>query len=295
MSFFGYIKNKYLGDNSYGNKQKRISVKASVTVEAALVLPMFLFAFCNLMVFFDVLRFHASLAGAMYNAGNDVTMKAFYYSHILPKGTSVAGVDLSEVTGAVTSRTYAKNKIKNYLGSDYVSHTPVKDGLGGLKFTGTNLTAGADDIDLICTYTVKPIYPIITFDKFKMQMRYYGHGWVGYSADNNNSNNNNTQNEQTVYLTKHATVYHVSPDCRHLHVKERTCSQAQLKKERNKSGAKYYACSRCINGSYTGEVVITEYGTRYHSSSACTALEKPYTAVSLSEANAYRKCKTCGN
>ena len=74
----------------------------------------------------------------------------------------------------------------------------------------------------------------------------------------------------------------------------RMASGEEVSSLRNESGGKYYACEHCGGGS-GGAVYITSYGDRYHSSLSCSGLKRTVYAVPLSEAVGKGACSKCGH
>ena len=58
-------------------KDKGVSLPASMTVEASLVLPLFIFFFANLMVMFNVIKVQSDIEAALHQVGNEIALRAF--------------------------------------------------------------------------------------------------------------------------------------------------------------------------------------------------------------------------
>ena len=54
--------------------RKRPSLAASVTIEASLILPLFLFFFVNLLGVFDILKLQCDLEAALHQTGRQLMM-----------------------------------------------------------------------------------------------------------------------------------------------------------------------------------------------------------------------------
>jgi hypothetical protein len=115
--------------------------------------------------------------------------------------------------------------------------------------------------------------------------------WVGYTGESFQEN----AGGQMVYMTLNGEVYHRSRDCTYLRLTVRAVSASLVQQERNQSGERYNACEYCASaGRISGTVYITDYGTSYHTSSACQGLKRTIMAVPLSEISDLRCCSRCG-
>ena len=97
-----------------------------------------------------------------------------------------------------------------------------------------------------------------------------------------------------VYVTEYGKVYHRSTSCPYLDLSVHAVAKTGVGSLRNASGAKYYDCPLCkSSGSY---VYITDYGTNYHGSLACSGLKR--TVYQMKELQAQEKgygaCSKCG-
>ena len=99
--------------------------------------------------------------------------------------------------------------------------------------------------------------------------------------------------DRIVYLGKTSTVYHDNPKCHYLSNVTKTVDASQMGTLRNENGAKYHACPSCKPGK-SGTVYYFESGTAYHSSEHCKAITAYSRAVKLSEVGDMRACSYCG-
>lgn len=99
--------------------------------------------------------------------------------------------------------------------------------------------------------------------------------------------------DRIVYLGKTATVYHDDPGCHYISNVMKTTDASHMDSLRNESGGKYHACPSCKPGK-SGTVYYFENGTAYHSSEQCKAITSYARAVRLSEVGNMRACSYCG-
>lgn len=276
------------------------SAKGSMTVEAAVVLPLFLLFFLVLSSSIEMIRLHGNLSMAMWNVGNDI---AFYGA--LPyelgiideeKVTSVSDKSLVEeiayeLSDLVVSYTYIKNRIIDYCGSEYLESSPLTYGTDGLQFIESDIFGEGDVIDITLTYDVSPVFDLGGKIHFRMANRYYAHLWTGYDV-----NEKKTKKEDSilVYVSDESEVYHMSTTCTYLKLSVRTVPYSEIGSMRNEDGEKYYPCLIC--GADTKDTVyICDEGNKYHSTRDCYTLIKKYRIMTLASVKGtHRPCSRCG-
>lgn len=271
--------------------KKEVFLSASITVEASIVLPLFIFFFVNIMTAFNVIKVQSDLEAALHQTGSEISAIAYD----LNAGKKYLGVDGEDggagVIAAGGYTLYAANKVKGYLG-DSVNKSCVTDGAKGLSFLSSRIMAGNDYVDIVVDYKVHPMIPLIGFKDFNVQSRYFGHAWTGY--DNSGGGLPVDGGEEMVFVTEHGTVYHRDASCRHLKLDVRSIPYDRLPTERNKDGSVYYPCEYCAGKVGGGNVFVTDYGNRYHSSVSCSGLKRKIYTIPISEVGGRAPCSACG-
>ncbi|MBF1012786.1 MAG: hypothetical protein HXK83_07055 [Lachnospiraceae bacterium] len=278
--------------------RKRMSFPASLTVEGALIIPIFLYFFINMNTLFDIMRVQGEVEAALHQTGNKMAIQMFDVKY----GASLIGMDDEMETSAgdlgtsILSTVYASSKVKDYLGRYCKNMNCVVGQKDGIGFLRSGFFSDGDIIDLVADYQVQPLIKLYGFDVFPMEARYYGHAWTGYRIPGTEEKKPEESSE-TVYVTRHGTAYHRDPSCTYISREVHSRSREELDALRNASGAKYYPCERCRAQAGSGPIYVTDYGTCYHSSPGCTQLERSVTAISLEQALAqgYCPCSKCGN
>lgn len=271
---------------------------AGMTVEASLVLPIFLFFMAEILYIFDMLRLQSSMLAALHEAGTSVSEYAFYARYGLDHRTEDTEESDSLSGGLesfVLSETYVRSSVASYLGEDWLSSTCLEGGTGGISYLQSSVLAGNDLVDIVADYRIKPFLPLFGLRSFRTQARFYGHAWVGYTpGKGGNRDEKETSDETMVYVTPAGEVYHKDRSCTYLKPSIRTVSAAELDTIRSRDGSKYYPCERC-RPEGCSMVVIARDGNRYHASSGCSAIQRDVDALPLSEAEKTRRaCSKCG-
>lgn len=272
------------------SKLKEVSLTASMTLEAAIVLPLFIFFFINIMSVLNIIKVQSDLEAALHQTGNEITLLA---ADIKAGKEVLEDPEEIETSGLICSvgyGVYAATRVKDYLG-DSVEKSCVTGGAAGLHFYSSKVMQEGDIVDIVVDYKVHPIFPLIGFAQFPVESRYYGHAWTGYDITKG-AGGEDTE-EELVYVTEHGTVYHRDMGCKHLKFKISSVPIDKVGEQRSLDGSKYYPCQYCGSVS-AGNVFITPYGNRYHKSVSCPGLKRKIYTIPISEVGGRGPCSSCG-
>lgn len=272
---------------------RKRKIRGSMTVEAAVVLPLFIFFFLNLGSAIEMIRLHGNLELALWEVGNRVSV----YGHVLNRKEEQLQENQQkpdswwmELAGVTLSYTYVKSQLIEYLGKDYLESSPLTYGVDGLQFIESNIWESDGRFELVLTYSVSPLSQMAGFRSFRMANRYYGHLWNGYHIAGAEKG---AVNEMYVYITENGSVYHTNRNCTHLVLSVQAVTLQQARAERNEQGGKYNACEKCSRQGYYGQVYITKDGECYHFERDCPGLKRTIKSVLLSQVGERRLCKRC--
>ncbi len=102
-----------------------------MTVETALVLPLFCFFMIHMGSAIEMMRLHGNLEVALWDAGRQVGI----YGGILNAGDAGEKEDNGDRLGTVAvSYTYVKKSICNQLGEEYLEQSPLEQGQTACNF-----------------------------------------------------------------------------------------------------------------------------------------------------------------
>lgn len=273
-------------------KSKSRYQNASLTVEASVAFPVFFFAVVYLVQMFSVLRAEVVIA----EAGITSAREAAAYSYVaerLADGENAVAKTLLEVfdqkivrDAAMTGVFYAR------CDKEVLQQARVAQGYSGIW---VNTEDSGDKTNAEIYYRVRPAN-VLKEEKGRFYvLRLVYRNWTGEGKVSRESRED-TDHKETVYMTEHGRVYHVNKYCSYIKIDVSAVSTGQIREQRNASGAKYYPCEFCspvlIKG---GQVYITEYGTRYHALSTCSAIKRNVKECSLEEVKqSYPACSRCG-
>lgn len=269
-------------------------IGASMTVEAAVALPLFLVFFLNLGCAVELIRLHGNLELALFDVGNRMSV----YGYVLSEAKEDAVQEdaereswLAEIEDIAFTCTYVKKELVSYVGKNYLEHSPIAGGADGLQFWESEIFTGNDTFEVIATYQAAPFSQIAGFRPFRMANRYYGHLWNGYRIPGTEMAN---EDVDVVYIAENGTVYHEDRNCSHLLLAIQEVTLQEAYAGRNANHERYVLCELCGDGCTGGKVYITEDGKGIHSIQSCAGLKRTVHSVKREDAKGYKPCERCG-
>ena len=260
-------------------------LRAGLTVEAACILPLFLWAVLAALYLSEVSVVQVRLVGGIHEAGRKMAL----LSYGIYGGTSEEekGTGVGEVVGGALTAVYAKNLIlkKAELGETLLKEN-VKVSLVTSDFSDKDI------IDLRVMSRIQLPIPVYRLRGLKFLERGRVRAWTGRSPSNGSGDGDENEGEM-VYVALNGSVYHRDPDCSYIKVKVLSASVAEMDRKRSSDGSKYYACS-CYGAHPSPTVYYTHYGNRYHGSLSCSVLKRTAQKVPLSSVSGWKACSKCG-
>lgn len=246
------------------------TMKASITVEAALAVPIFFFALLSIIYLLEIISIQMSVRSGMYE-----TMKNL----MCEVGTSVY----------ITSGEIQEEIIQG-IGVERLENSLIIDGSMGIDSSESHISLSTGIIELTVSYKVQ--LPIPQFGEFGLTFAesIMGKGWIGYVEGVSEIE------EDTVYITDNQSVYHVDYNCSYLQLSIYSVTSGELDALTNSYGECYTPCSICGASESGGNqtIYVTENGDHYHNSLSCSGLTRTIYAVSLSDVVGKGVCSRCG-
>ena len=84
-------------------ESRKETVQGAVTVEAALIMPLFLYCVVNMLTLFDAVRVQSTLYAALHQAGREIGIHAFDVRFGAEMAEGITGTDAG--TGSGTAQT----------------------------------------------------------------------------------------------------------------------------------------------------------------------------------------------
>lgn len=281
--------------------------QASLTVEAALVMPIFLYFIIAFLYFMQIFTLQEQIQQSITKMGLSWSKTAYFYKDFpnieeaLSFDNTIFGsefdIGLNEITDKIISGYSLKLYAKQYLDKDFINNSCIRDGFEGIDFFYSSVVNDEACIDIVLKYKVSIPVKIFLLGDLSMFQRVRLRTWTGYEVAAAYSTQEETpdSDDTIVYITDTGTVYHKSKDCSHIKLSI-TAVQGIPYDLRNDSGSKYTMCEKCCTGE-EGEnatYYITTYGTKYHADRTCSKIKRSIQEIPLSEVGSRKPCSRCG-
>lgn len=262
----GVAKNRIGLLNEHKEMPSCTHLKASYSVEAAVIVPLVVGFWMCIMLFFRILQIQTEVTQALDYAGR------------------MTAVESSEVESEnallISAKGFFLSEIRNY---DLIDKY-VYGGKPGISILQSDMSG--DHIELVANYKIK--FPINFFNIGIISLEQHGYHrkWTGKQLT--------SSEDEYVYYTDTGEVYHLTSTCNYLDLSIHTANYSQIGTLRNRSNHRYSACSCAVaNISANSTVYITDYGIRYHSNLHCSGLKRTIHMVRRSEVGNRRLCSKC--
>lgn len=255
--------------------------RASLTVEAALVLPVFLFFFLGMVSLIQAIQTEGAVRASLWETGKRLSA----YAYITEMGEEKEEIEKYFGAGASAC---ANMLFLQQEGVDYWNQSMVAGGSSGFSFLQSSFLKNEGMIDLVVTYRLKLSFPLLGEIQLPQVQRCRVRGWIGDKGAE-------AEQEGMVYITETGTAYHLTKNCSHLSLTIQELSPAALAKARNGRGGKYTPCERCGKEPLQGKYYyITREGDRFHTKRSCSGLKRVILTIPLSQVGSRSLCKRCG-
>ncbi len=243
-----------------------VAFSGSLTVEAALALPVFLGAILLLSELFQVLAVCEQVNSQLCMTGR----------HMAAYSEACDGSSLADA---------------------YKLFYSEIDGLAG-DCTGIVLSVSEDEtsglLELSAFYRISVPGYLIGNQGIEVSDRIYVRPWTG-ARPAGSTEDPVSDDHIFVYVAENGVVYHTSDECTYLHLSIHECSLSEAESLRNRYGAKYVPCELCGEASKNSVVYITDTGRAWHSDGKCSGLKRDLHTMTKEEADeqGLRPCSRC--
>lgn len=261
--------------------------KASLTVEAALVIPIFLFAILNLYSFMEIFEMQMCMEAALHQTAKEMAVEGYAYSQVGQRQMTQ-----SLPVQVAFSESYVRGKVNKLVTRERLNHSVIKKGSRGISYSLSKIMV-KDRIELTAVYEIAPRFTMVPFSHVHTFTQAKVRAFTGY--DPSMEGRGSREEEVYVYVTDTGTAYHMDRGCTYLKLSINLITKDDLAAARNQEGGKYKACRYCKSGKSEGNLfLITNQGNKYHTSVSCQGLKRTVRAIPISEAGGYHACARCG-
>jgi len=249
--------------------------KGSLTVEAAILLPLLAGFFVCLLFYFQVMEVQLMVQNALQETGRSLAI--------------LAVKELEEPQEDIEYPLLAKGMLLFKLQDCQTIKKYVVGGAAGVSL----LTSEYDEDYILLNAKYVMTFPIKLFGRqdFLLCQKVKFRKWNGWE-----SMIKNPESSLLVYVTEYGEVYHLRRSCTHLALTIEEIPVTELAEKRNASGECYEPCEYCAEKtSQVGKVYITEYGDKYHMIIGCQGLKRTIYQKRFSEVGGMPACTKCVN
>lgn len=274
--------NDIITTNQKCSTRKRVSpsisssYRGSITVEASLVLPLFIFFLMNLCSLILFVHTYSSVDTMLYKAAKEMAILAYAYEN------NIDSSSIGSLVGESAMLLATEEVINQGITADGILDSRI-------SLIGSKLFED-DEIALVATYQVKPLIGIMSYTSFTVTNHCNVRCFTGYDTT---QGTDGEIGETYVYVTETGTVYHLTTSCTYLDIQTSSVPASTIEEYRNESGGIYYACELC-GDNQASTYYIAQYGTSYHSTLSCSAIMRNITAIPISEVGSRHVCSKCG-
>lgn len=251
-----------------GRTSVSASEKGSITVEAALAVPLFFLAVVSLLYLMEITAIRTSMRSGLQYAGKKAAQEASVLTAVMP--------------------VKIEQDVIHAVGAERLDRSIVLGGSKGVSCSGSGISPHTGIGEVVVTYQVRLPIPVFGVPPLEYKEKMRIKAWTGYEKPGFPADD-----DETVYITETGLVYHKDYHCTYLDLSIRMVAPDELKSLRNSGGGKYHPCERCGKNS-AGGVYITDTGDKYHGSLSCSGLKRTIYAIPLSEAVGKGACSRCG-
>ena len=261
------------------HKREERRFDGSITVEAAVVLPLFLFFGVAVLAPVRWLDTQRQIQMIVERLGEDLSQ----YAYVMETGKTEAEAQSeqqSELFSDVAAGLWVHGQTKSYADTIRVIKSEVPDEQG--------------NIHLELMYQERIPFFFESISGVTMRVAAKRRAWVGLDGKLTGKSMTDDSEQKMVYVTPDGERYHRYRDCQYLANICKAISTKELQHLRNPDGKIYHICTRCTSGQTIQDTVyITTWGTRYHNDRACAAMSTYFRKVPLSEVIHYGECSVC--
>lgn len=262
--------------------------KASLTVEAALAVPLFLFAILNLYSIMEIYETQMCMQAALHQTAKELAVEGYAYSY-----TAETQLSQSLPVQVAFSESYVRGRVNQIVSKGKLDHSIIKNGSKGISYSFSKIME-KDCIELVAIYGISPRFTMVPFADVYTFTQAKVRAFTGY--DPSVEGEGSKEEEVYVYVTNTGTAYHVDRGCTYLKLSIKLVSKTDLAGARNENGGRYKACRYCKSGKSERTLfLVTNQGDKYHTSVSCTGLKRTIKTIPLSKAGGYHPCSRCGN
>ena len=265
-------------DKQRASNLKRTSFSASekgaATLEASLILPLFLVVMLLLASAGEILMIHGQMAHGLKEAVCQAAVAEYAAA-----GRGAGGKALAEIS--------AKAVFLSAVDRKFLDRSGLEGGSAKAAASVRLVKTAKEEYEARITYTIRKAYPFLwpVTETYTQKIRQKA--MTGYVPDGDEIS------EGVVYITPHESVYHTDLNCTHLALD--ISVDDNVEKYLN-GKTSYKECEKCTKY-HEGEIAclyVAKEGDAYHTDLTCSGLKRTVRQADKSTLKGVKPCQRCG-
>ena len=242
-----------------------------ITVEACLVVPLFLFFMLSISGIFMLLMAEAHIHQSLAEAAGYTAQYAYLEKKLLKNE--------NEYMGNIGNQVVLAKQFNTYLGSDFYVEKMILNGTDGIVLTISKDKENKKILIAKARYLAGINLPVLGDLKISLSNEIKQKAFLGYSKEE--------KSDCYVYVTPEQSVYHTTRSCTHLSL--------SVQKKNSAQKGNYAPCGFCgdpLNDK--GSIYVSRTGNVYHYRAGCSGLKRTVRRVKIEEVAGLGPCSRCG-
>jgi len=260
-----------------------MSNKGYITVEACIIIPLFLFFMIGMIRIFMTLFAEAHIHQALASATDYAAHHSYLERKLLSErddGDEHKNMQVTNNVEQLVDTVMIRTQFHTYLGEDFYVGKVVIGGSNGILINVEKDVSNEKIMLVTANYQVKANLPLLGTYSIPLSSQIKQKAFVGFSKEEY------SKIDHYVYVTPNREAYHIRRDCTHLKLAIRSVN-ASLKD-------RYTPCYYCGNEKSGASVYVGKENSVYHNSRECIGLKRTVRRVLLSAVRGLGACERCG-
>lgn len=285
-------------------------VEASLTVEAALLLPGLFSVFLFFLSLLQVVRAEQTIYYTAAEVAEETATCGYLLKYSVEEVEALWKCDnelfkpaqfVFDILQGAGDATWFFHTMEKRLKDAECIDAVVEGGISGINFWGSEVYAEDEMTVIRMDFKISfPVFqrflPKLSFQRNIVVRSFSGLGEFERETEEEEGEGEEEENtkEKYVYVTENGTVYHKNKSCTYIRLSVERMAGGEIGEKRNQYGGKYYPCEACMRDGVVPETVwVTKTGTHCHTKKDCSKIKRTVKKIPVSEAEDYRPCSRC--
>lgn len=266
----------------FNKNHKQLHDHGSATVEATLILPIFIMTALIFYLIGNLLQVRLMVYDAMQDTVQYLA-ECQYVSDII-KDDNESAAEISDISVSIPA---VKAKMLEFLAESPIDDSYIAGGSNGIMITRSSYSDADNCINVKLRYKLKIEVPVFGSLTWNVNEQVRQKAFTGMLTDITDD-----PDQAYVYITSTGEVYHSSRNCYHIRLTIRQIDEQMLEN----SYSALAPCELCAEDRKTNEdIYVTETGDKFHYSVSCSGLKRTVMRVKKKEAGTIPACSNCGS